>query len=227
VATMLWLMMMGANEKRLVAGNIMNKDTPSSVSRPQALLRFMEVGATQAAESERSRRKVAVSGRVQRHERCRRRTCVDRCEPRGRQRGGVHGGASSVPNGRLPIHVEPLEEDEQILSSEYPLPPDLVGRELAEWEVAEPGVLAAADAVSTRTTPQLGGRQVTCHRLESVTAQQRFLEGLEAMQALSRGDVLLSQLVPGYRHTLAIRQQQVRAVVAAIHVLGARLTKAA
>jgi hypothetical protein len=144
----------GSQREALGCGNIMNKDTPSSVSRPQALLRFMEVGATQAAESERSRRKVAVSGRVQRHERCRRRTCVDRCEPRGRQRGGVHGGASSVPNGRLPIHVEPLEEDEQILSSEYPLPPDLVGRELAEWEVAEPGVLAAADAVSTRTTPQ-------------------------------------------------------------------------
>jgi hypothetical protein len=49
----------------------------------------------------------------------------------------------------------------------------------------------------------------------------------EAMQALSRGDVLLRQLVPGYRPTLATHQQRVRAVVAATHVLGARLTKAA
>jgi hypothetical protein len=60
-----------------------------------------------------------------------------------------------------------------------------------------------------------------------VIAGQRFLEGFEAMQALSRGDVLLLQLVPGYRPTLATHQQRVRAVVAAIHVLGARLTKAA
>ncbi len=46
------------------------------------------------------------------------------------------------------------------------------------------------------------------------------------MQALSRGQVLLSQLVPGYRPTLATAQQRVRAVIAAMHVLGARLTKA-
>jgi hypothetical protein len=59
-----------------------------------------------------------------------------------------------------------------------------------------------------------------------VTAGQRFLEGYEAMQALSRGDVRLSQLLPGYRPTLATHQQRVRAVVAAMRVLGARLSKA-
>lgn len=48
-----------------------------------------------------------------------------------------------------------------------------------------------------------------------------FLEGFEAMQALVRGDVLLRQLVPGCRPILATRQQRVRAVVAAMHVLGA------
>jgi len=63
--------------------------------------------------------------------------------------------------------------------------------------------------------------------LKSVIAGQRFLEGFEAMQAPSRGDVLLRQLVPGYHPTLATHHQRVRAVVAAIHVLGARLTKAA
>jgi transposase-like protein len=63
--------------------------------------------------------------------------------------------------------------------------------------------------------------------LKSVTAGQRFLEGFEAMQALSRGHVRLSQLVPGYRPALGTHQQRVRAVVAAMHLLGARLTKAA
>jgi putative transposase len=70
--------------------------------------------------------------------------------------------------------------------------------------------------------------RLRCSRgLKSVTAGQRFLEGFEAIQALSRGHVLLSQLVPGYRPTLATHQQRVRAVVTAMHVLGARLTKAA
>ena len=70
--------------------------------------------------------------------------------------------------------------------------------------------------------------RLSCSRdLKSVIAGQRFLEGFEAVQALSRGDVLLRQLVPGYRPTLATHQQRVRAVVAAMHLLGARLTKAA
>ncbi len=70
--------------------------------------------------------------------------------------------------------------------------------------------------------------RLRCSRgLKSVTAGQRFLEGFEAMRALSRGKVLLTHLVPGYRPTLATDQQRVRAVVAAMHVLGARLTKAA
>ena len=70
--------------------------------------------------------------------------------------------------------------------------------------------------------------RLRCSRgLKSVTAGQRFLEGFEAMQALSHGDVLLSQLVSGYRPTLCTHQQRVRAVGAANHVLGARLMKAA
>ena len=70
--------------------------------------------------------------------------------------------------------------------------------------------------------------RLRCSRgIKSVTAGQRFLEGFEAMQALSRGHVLLSQLVPGYRPTLATHQQRVRAVVAAMHVIGASLTNAA
>ena len=55
--------------------------------------------------------------------------------------------------------------------------------------------------------------RLRCSRgLKSVIAGQRFLEGFEAVQALSRGDVLLRQLVPGYRPTLATRLQRVRAV---------------
>ena len=70
--------------------------------------------------------------------------------------------------------------------------------------------------------------RLRCSRgLKSVITAQRFLEGFEAMQALSRGDVLLRQLVPGYRPTLATYPQRVRAVVGAMHVLGARLSKAA
>jgi hypothetical protein len=69
--------------------------------------------------------------------------------------------------------------------------------------------------------------RLRCSRgLKSVIAGQRFLEGFEAMRALSRGDVRLSQLVPGYRPNLATDQQRERAVVAAMRVLGARLSKA-
>ena len=68
--------------------------------------------------------------------------------------------------------------------------------------------------------------RLRCSRgLKSVTAGKRFLEDFEAMQALSRSDVLLSQLITGYRPTLATHQQRVRAVVAAIHVLGVCLRK--
>ena len=70
--------------------------------------------------------------------------------------------------------------------------------------------------------------RLRCSRgIKSVTAGQRFLEGFEAMQALRCGHVLLRQLIPGYRPTLATPQQRVRAVVVAMHVLGAGLTKAA
>src|SRR5215469_13005255 len=47
----------------------------------------------------------------------------------------------------LAIQAEALEEGEKVLGSEHQLQPDLVGGELAEGELAEPGVLAAADAV--------------------------------------------------------------------------------
>jgi transposase-like protein len=106
---------------------------------------------------------------------------------------------------------------------------------------AEKGILPGATHIRTglhrrrgETTKSIERSHVAirdrlrCSRgIKSMTAGQRFLEGFEAMQALSRGDVLLSQLVPGYRPTLATHQQRVRAVVAAMHVLGARLTKAA
>jgi hypothetical protein len=52
-----------------------------------------------------------------------------------------------LPTARLAFQAESLEEGEQVLSGEHELQPDLVGRELAEGEVAEPGVLAAADPV--------------------------------------------------------------------------------
>ncbi len=101
------------------------------------------------------------------------------------------------------------------------------------------GVLPGATHIRTglhrrrgETTKSIGRSHIAirdrlrCSRgLKSVTAGRRFLEGFEAMQALSHGDVPLSQLVPGYRPTLCTDQQRVRAVGAANHVLGARLTK--
>src|SRR5262245_20412846 len=52
-----------------------------------------------------------------------------------------------LPTARFIVEAEPLEEGEQGLRSEHQLQPDLVGRELTEGEVAQPGVLAAADPV--------------------------------------------------------------------------------
>src|SRR5215472_4213850 len=68
-----------------------------------------------------------------------------------------------LPAARLVVEAEALEEGEQVLSGEHQLQPDLVGGELAEREVAEPGVLAAADAVldaSTAAVARLEPRQV-------------------------------------------------------------------
>ena len=50
------------------------------------------------------------------------------------------------PAACLSVQTEPLEEGEQVLDGEHQLQPDLVGRELAEGEAAQSGVLAAADA---------------------------------------------------------------------------------
>jgi putative transposase len=61
--------------------------------------------------------------------------------------------------------------------------------------------------------------------LKTTATGQRFLEGFEAVHALRRGDVRLSALVPGYRPGRATRHEQARAVVVAISVLAARLTK--
>src|SRR5262245_45997371 len=51
------------------------------------------------------------------------------------------------PSACVAVEAEALEEGEQILGGEHKFRPDLVGSELAEREVAQPGVLAAADAV--------------------------------------------------------------------------------
>jgi hypothetical protein len=47
----------------------------------------------------------------------------------------------------LALQAEPLEEGEQVLGGEHQLQPRLIGSELAEGEVAQPGVLAATDAI--------------------------------------------------------------------------------
>ena len=52
-----------------------------------------------------------------------------------------------LPGACLAVQAEALEEGEQVLGGEDQLQPDLVGGELAEGEVAKPGVLAAADTV--------------------------------------------------------------------------------
>jgi transposase-like protein len=61
--------------------------------------------------------------------------------------------------------------------------------------------------------------------LKTTATGQRFLEGFEAVHALRRGDVRLSALVPGYHPGRATPHEQARAVVVAISVLAARLTK--
>jgi transposase, IS6 family len=63
--------------------------------------------------------------------------------------------------------------------------------------------------------------------LKTVRTGQRFFEGFEALQTLGHGHVPLERLVPGYRAAGATPQDQARAVVAAITILGARLRRAA
>ena len=63
--------------------------------------------------------------------------------------------------------------------------------------------------------------------LKTLATGQRFFEGFEAVQALSRGKVHLEQVVPRYRAAGATPQDRARAVVVAITLLGVRLRRAA
>jgi transposase-like protein len=63
--------------------------------------------------------------------------------------------------------------------------------------------------------------------LRTVYAGQKFLESFEALHALRRGMVKLRVLVPRYRPTHATEHEKVRAVMAAMEVLGNQLRKAA
>ena len=62
--------------------------------------------------------------------------------------------------------------------------------------------------------------------LKTLATGQRFFEGFEALQALGHGHVPLERLVSGYRSAGATPQNQARAVVTAIAVLGAQLRRA-
>jgi transposase-like protein len=63
--------------------------------------------------------------------------------------------------------------------------------------------------------------------LKTRATGQRFFEGFEALHARRRGHVPLDRLVPGHPPAGATPHEQARAVVAAVHVLGARLHRAA
>ena len=63
--------------------------------------------------------------------------------------------------------------------------------------------------------------------LKTLATGQRVFDGFEAPYALRRGHGRLEQLVPGYPPSGATPHQHARAVVAALHTLGARLTRAA
>jgi putative transposase len=63
--------------------------------------------------------------------------------------------------------------------------------------------------------------------LKTVPTGQRFFEGFEAVQALSRGHVHLERLVPGYRAARATPHERARAVARAVALLGPRLCRAA
>ncbi len=63
--------------------------------------------------------------------------------------------------------------------------------------------------------------------LKTLRTGQCFLEGFEALQALRHGHVHWQDLVPCYRPTAATLHAHARAVAAALHTLGARLTRPA
>jgi putative transposase len=62
--------------------------------------------------------------------------------------------------------------------------------------------------------------------LKTLATGQRFFEGFEALHALRRGHVHLERLVPGAPPAGATPHERARAVMAAVHALGARLTRA-
>lgn len=63
--------------------------------------------------------------------------------------------------------------------------------------------------------------------LKTLATGQRFFEGFEALHALYRGHIPLEPLVPDRPPAATTPQQHARAVVRALHALGARLTRAA
>jgi transposase-like protein len=63
--------------------------------------------------------------------------------------------------------------------------------------------------------------------LKTLATGQRFFEGFEALHALRRGHVYVEHLVPGFAPTGATPHERARAVVAALHALGTRLSRAA
>jgi hypothetical protein len=84
-----------------------------------------------------------------------------------------------------------------------------------------------------RTRPSERSHVATRDRLRAsrglnrVRIGQRFLEGLEALQALRGGRIDVPTRVPGYPPTGASPHETARAVVAALQALSARLTKRA
>jgi len=63
--------------------------------------------------------------------------------------------------------------------------------------------------------------------LKTLATGQRFFEGFEALQALTRGHVPLERLVPGYVPAGGTPHERARAVLIAVAVLGTRLRRAA
>jgi hypothetical protein len=63
--------------------------------------------------------------------------------------------------------------------------------------------------------------------IKRLVSGQRFLEGFEAVQALRRGHVRLTDLLPSHDPARATAHERVRAVAHAFDALGARLPRTA
>jgi IS6 family transposase len=63
--------------------------------------------------------------------------------------------------------------------------------------------------------------------IKRLVSGQRFFEGFEALQALRRGHVRLTDLLPGHDPARATAHERVRAVAHAVNALGARLPRTA